>query len=250
MDTTIINAIESNDVVNQERIRNEVNALKLISRRTTIPVPRLLDHGTHQDGRQYLVTELVQGEALDSFHDMPCSKPTNESHTMDTPCTTCLKQAYGNALTFVNETVLPRLAAPRSNERSLDCFVMPPSWLCPDMDPPWVGKASWKTLLLKTADYVFQHGDLAAHNILIDPSTLKVTSIIDWEYAGFYPPGMDLWPGSLDDDTYRARAKKPAAAIARFLPEDYLECYEKWGDKSRLLKPIEEGEIPHPHRCQ
>jgi len=36
-------------------------------------------------------------------------------------------------------------------------------------------------------DLVFCHNDFSTHNVIIDPSTLKVNAIIDWEYAGFYP---------------------------------------------------------------
>ena len=36
-------------------------------------------------------------------------------------------------------------------------------------------------------DLVFCHNDLSAHNVIVDPDSLKITAIIDWEYAGFYP---------------------------------------------------------------
>nr|XP_018262303.1 uncharacterized protein I303_05319 [Kwoniella dejecticola CBS 10117]OBR84461.1 hypothetical protein I303_05319 [Kwoniella dejecticola CBS 10117] len=35
--------------------------------------------------------------------------------------------------------------------------------------------------------YVLCHGDLGWQNILVDPITGDIKSIIDWEYAGFYP---------------------------------------------------------------
>ena len=31
------------------------------------------------------------------------------------------------------------------------------------------------------------HNDLSQYNVLVDEETLKITAIIDWEYAGFYP---------------------------------------------------------------
>jgi len=31
------------------------------------------------------------------------------------------------------------------------------------------------------------HNDLSTNNVIVDPETLKVNAIIDWEYAGFYP---------------------------------------------------------------
>lgn len=36
-------------------------------------------------------------------------------------------------------------------------------------------------------DLVFCHNDLSMHNIIVDPATLKIKAIIDWEYAGFFP---------------------------------------------------------------
>ncbi|KAJ5172216.1 hypothetical protein N7492_004809 [Penicillium capsulatum] len=36
-------------------------------------------------------------------------------------------------------------------------------------------------------DYVFCHNDLSPSNIIVNPETLKINAIVDWEYAGFYP---------------------------------------------------------------
>jgi hypothetical protein len=161
-----------------------------------------------------------------------------------------LKESFRNALQFIELVVLPQLAKLKSRERGIDGFVMPPSWMSPDMEPPWVGKKSWKTLPLEKAEYVFQHGDLSAHNIIMDPQTLQVKALIDWEYAGFYPVGMEFWPGNLDKAAYCQRGNKLASAIAKFLPEEYLECYEAWSDKEQLSKLTEEGELPHPGTCK
>lgn len=42
-------------------------------------------------------------------------------------------------------------------------------------------------------EYVFCHNDLSQQNVIIDPETLKINAIIDWEYAGFYPARFE-WP--------------------------------------------------------
>lgn len=39
----------------------------------------------------------------------------------------------------------------------------------------------------ESKDLVFCHNDLSTHNVIVDPETLKVKAIIDWEYAGFFP---------------------------------------------------------------
>lgn len=127
---------------------------------------------------------------------------------------------------------------------------MPPCWLSIDVSPPWKGKGPWKTLRLEEPKYVFQHGDLAAQNILIDPQTLQVKALIDWEYAGFFPPGMERWPGTLDKDVYIRRGNDVAAAIATFLAEEYLECYHQWEDKAQLVSLVESGKLPDPEKLE
>ena len=39
----------------------------------------------------------------------------------------------------------------------------------------------------ESEDLVFNHGDFSTYNVIVDPLTLKVKAILDWEYAGFYP---------------------------------------------------------------
>lgn len=235
---------------NHTRITNEARALKLVSRKTTIPVPQLLDYATHPDGRRYLVTEFIKGVCLSQFPRHGCLRPEGQKHTERAPCKTCSDQAYSNALDFIQGTVLPQLAKLKCQTRGISGFVMPPSWLSPDVQPPWKGKKHWNTLPLRTAEYIFQHGDIAASNLIMDLQTLQVKALIDWEYAGYFPPGMERWPGTLDLDTYRKRGDDVASAIAEFLPIDYLECCKKWSDKAELAKLIELGELPHPDRLR
>ena len=40
-------------------------------------------------------------------------------------------------------------------------------------------------------DLLFCHNDLSAHNVIVDPDTLKITAIVDWEYAGYFPPEFE-----------------------------------------------------------
>lgn len=220
--------------------------MELVSRKTDIPVPQLLGHGTYSDGRRYLKTKFIGGPRLDTFPSRSCSKPEGQKHTNDTPCKDCSDQAYRNALKFISGTVLPQLTAMTSRSRGIDEFVMPPSWLSPDIQPPWIGKESWKTLPLETPEYVFQHGDIAAQNIIMDPQTLEVKALIDFEYAGFYPPGMENWPGTLCADAYNKRSDSIAHLIKQFLAVEYIECYEKWSDKEELHKLIELRKLPSP----
>lgn len=48
-------------------------------------------------------------------------------------------------------------------------------------------RQQWKMKPRESEDLVFCHNDLSTHNVIVDPETIKVKAIIDWEYAGFYP---------------------------------------------------------------
>jgi hypothetical protein len=39
----------------------------------------------------------------------------------------------------------------------------------------------------KCEELVHNHGDFSTYNVIVDPVTLKVKAILNWEYAGFYP---------------------------------------------------------------
>jgi Choline/ethanolamine kinase len=38
-----------------------------------------------------------------------------------------------------------------------------------------------------SGEFAYCHNDLSRHNILVDPNSLKINAIYDWEYSGFYP---------------------------------------------------------------
>lgn len=80
----------------------------------------------------------------------------------------------------------------------------------------------------------------------MDNQTLQVIVLIDWEYAGFFLPGIERWPGILDQNAYNALGNDLAKAISTFLPEEYLECYNRWNDKEELDLLIKRGELPDP----
>ncbi|KAK4140851.1 kinase-like domain protein [Dichotomopilus funicola] len=77
--------------------------------------------------------------------------------------------------------------------------------------------------------YVFCHNDLGQHNVIVDPETLKINAIIDWEYGGFWPEWFER--------PYWER-KGPSAPLAR--EEDDAERCREW-----LLTHCVEVEMEH-----
>lgn len=61
------------------------------------------------------------------------------------------------------------------------------SLMCPPqrvMRKLWKIHSCWKLRENDTkGDYVFCHNDLGQHNVIVDPVTLKINAIIDWEFA-------------------------------------------------------------------
>lgn len=45
---------------------------------------------------------------------------------------------------------------------------------------------------MPSPDFVLCHNDLSQGNIFVDPQTLKITCIIDWEYAGYFPKEFEV----------------------------------------------------------
>lgn len=68
----------------------------------------------------------------------------------------------------------------------------------------------WRMQPRQTNSLVFCHNDLSANNVIVNPESLKINAIIDWEYSGFFPaefeslyfrrPGPSVaLPGEVDD---------------------------------------------------
>lgn len=61
--------------------------------------------------------------------------------------------------------------------------------LCPPQrvtNGQWKPNSCWKPRHGK-GEYVFCHNDLGQHNVIVDPETIKIKAIIDWEFGGFWP---------------------------------------------------------------
>ncbi|KMU72962.1 hypothetical protein CISG_09926 [Coccidioides immitis RMSCC 3703] len=72
------------------------------------------------------------------------------------------------------------------------CIGGPTGIVCPppvakqlQRDEMWITKHS------PAKGYVFCHNDLSQSNVIVDPDTLEVNGIIDWEFAGFFPKCFD-----------------------------------------------------------
>ncbi|KAI1172564.1 kinase-like domain-containing protein [Nemania sp. FL0916] len=148
---------------NNERLLNEEACLKFLADKTDIPLPKLVAC-FEDDGAVYLITEYVDGVGMDELYDEQL-KIVGEELEMHMKT---LKSLTSNSWGGPGGAVLPPYRVMRKSN----------GW-------PWEMNPREKD------DLVFCHNDLSMNNVIVDPLTLKIKAILDWEYAGFFPPEFE-----------------------------------------------------------
>ena len=179
-----------------ERLLNEFETLKFIAARTTIPVPKVLAF-KHVWGAYQLIMERVRGVSLD------CIKGVERA------------DAVNNAERFISKVVTPQL-------QSLTSYTMGAligAVILPDRITSRDDRANWPIRSECTPKFSFCHNDLAQHNILMNPNTLQVEAIIDWEISGFYNPDFEapLWTKAWYEPEYHDIGSDSVSRLIHFL---------------------------------
>lgn len=179
-----------------QRLKNEAAALRLIKDRTTIPVPDVYSCQRDDRGAMRLVVQRINGVEAASIGE-ECQMPEGSRHASAGTCYECKRIVAEKVNAYIEGKVLPQLQALTSSQTGLDGFVLPPPRI-----EQYDGRDTWTPKRSSREDaYVFCHGDLSRSNIMVDPKTLDVTYIIDWEQAGFFPTQLErpLWRLDYDD---------------------------------------------------
>jgi len=148
-----------------ERMKNEVAAIRYVqSLDIDIPTPNIRcafeDHG-----RYYIITDIVPGVALSQLPEGKKAPVIKELEGYVARMHTIKSKVMGS---FFGDVIVPYrvgLAVPQDQPLNLREATTPEFVLC--------------------------HNDLSQYNVLVDETTLKINAIIDWEYAGFFPPEFD-----------------------------------------------------------
>ncbi|TXC02446.1 hypothetical protein FocTR4_00015526 [Fusarium oxysporum f. sp. cubense] len=170
---------------------NESNALGLIHKYTSVPVPRVLD--LVADSRNtYLLTTGLRGEplarAMDMLSDRDCQEFVDQMQSFISQIRAIPPVGPKNHIcnTLGQACSDPRIRdgnpiGPFDDEASFSQYLRHPD------DPTWRGH-----------QVVFTHADLNLRNILVDKVTRldgtrgwAVSGIVDWENSGFYPEYWD-----------------------------------------------------------
>jgi len=156
-------------------LRNEKLAIDYVRSNTSIPVPEVIFYLDEGD-RVYFGTEEVEGITFSEVED-----PKDRQKVIE------------QIDAIVQELETHRSSTIRGFGHDV-CF--PPAiW------PVECPSAPEHFIEVDTQPFVLCHGDLHGGNVIVDPDSMKIKAVIDWEYAGWYPPVIDPRRYKLDDRT-------------------------------------------------
>jgi len=175
----------------RERLRNEAGALAFISQNTEIPVPDIV---RYYDDREIVAIALapVPGVQMRMIQDR--ESRVEVCRQIDDFVAQMREITNPEATGFAGHLCAHPMVSGRAY----------PEPIAPI--PPTPGVI-----------YPMCHGDLNASNVIVNPDSARVTGIIDWEYAGFYPEIMDF-------PYYKTAISSPLKFNTAMYPRGYLDA--------------------------
>lgn len=166
---------------------HEAQTLQFIAANTTIPVPKV-HHIHYKNGKVVaIIMDYIPGKRLDEAWDSLDSHQklsiANELRSYMNQLRT-LKGDYIGAIDH-GKAIIGQIASieggPFDSEQQFNEFILG------DIvkSAPDILRHYAKYALMENHDIVFTHSDFSPRNILVDGG--RVTAILDWEYAGWYP---------------------------------------------------------------
>ncbi|KJZ69216.1 hypothetical protein HIM_11395 [Hirsutella minnesotensis 3608] len=185
-----------------QRWKTDAAILRFLRKETNIPLPAA-ECTFEDDGAFYLQTQYVEGVSMKNLNQ-------NEKEVV-------MKELEQHVAT---------LQALRSDIPGVpgEKLLCPPQRVTSNR---WKINSCWQPKKVK-GEFVFCHNDLGQHNVIVDPDTLKINAIIDWEFGGFWPEWFEkpFW-------------RRPGPSVALEGEEDDVQRCRQW-----LLDHCEEVEIP------
>jgi len=175
------------------RMRNEKAAIDFVREHTSIPVPNILFYMDEGD-RVYLGLEDVGGVRMDRVED------------------------HSDKAKIIKQ--LDAFTAELATHRSPEIKSFTPAPCFPFALTRYRYKASPTSFAKCLIEgYPLCHGDLHEANVMVDPQTMQVKAVLDWEHCGYYPPEIDA-----------ARYKSGSNTVVH--PDGSTTDYLDFGDKA------------------
>ncbi|KFY75637.1 hypothetical protein V499_04396 [Pseudogymnoascus sp. VKM F-103] len=199
------------------RLENEASCLKYLAT-TNIPIANL--QGIFQDdGAMYLMTQYIEGVSMTHL------EPEQKS---------IVKRELEGYLDMLKSLKSKTPGIPGST------LICPHYRFFKDQRKMSVWRIKDNVQLGDgEEEFVFCHNDLGQHNVIVDPETLKIKAIIDWEFSGFFPGWFEaaFWekPGPANnvgnEDRLREWLVKWCDEVETTWPSSWL---------TQMKKPVDE----------
>jgi aminoglycoside phosphotransferase len=188
----------------KEMIANEAAALRYVAENTNIPVPRVI-----QEGEDYLVTSYIDGRRLDeAWNDMTEEEKDSVATHLKDILQTMYDCSSDTIRSFVGGTVEVSTSVP---ERKGLVYPKGPYRTVSDYLEAYRAReiayrlaqgreiSTYAEMAIPSDledEISLQHGDFEGRNILVADG--RVTAVLDWSFAGFYPRSLHFIKGLED----------------------------------------------------
>lgn len=173
-----------------ERILNEAAAMQFIAENTNIPVPKLFAC-IEDDGAVYIVSEYVDGKAMAVLPEEQRKVVEKELEGHLETLRGLKSDTWGGPSGIVRFPPLHLCSFPAISFRTCRKTDSQRQVIPPYRVMVKAYREQWRMKKRDSKDLVFCHNDLSTHNVIVDPDTLTIKAIIDWEYAGFFPQDFE-----------------------------------------------------------
>lgn len=224
---------DNNIVVKAGDLRShEAQTLQFIATATTIPVPKIHDVHYEENRIVAIVMDYIPGKRLDEAWDNLDSHQklsiADELHSYMEQ----LRVLKGDYIGAINrgKAIIGQIASieggPFDSEQQFNDFILG------DIvkSAPEILRHYAKFALSDHHQIVFTHSDFSPRNILVEGG--RVTAILDWEYAGWYPEHWEY--------VQALRQLKPMPDwpeyLARILPPQFEKEYIGMSFLARLMR--------------
>jgi serine/threonine protein kinase len=209
----------------------EYEAMKLVYRYTDIPIPKALDHVVDGNGDGYLVMTVIRGVQLTQVRSDLGDEEKSDLHRGLRHCLEQLRRIpspWGSKVcsvlgtSFVSFRVGERRIGPFATVKEFHQFLV---GLCHPGPSRTAGDIIDRSHQI-THRVCFTHGDFKLNNIMMHNG--RLSGIIDWETAGWYP---EYWEYTLGHYPFYRRDIFPRHMIEVVLPPYDAELdaeHEMW----------------------
>jgi aminoglycoside phosphotransferase (APT) family kinase protein len=178
------------------QIQREVEAITFVGQQTSIPLPTILEVHIHEDlphSESWFSMGVVDGSPLSNawplMEEEACratqaelNKIFLELRAVPPPMPAYIGSCSGGPV-YDHRLNNGDPCGPFTSESAFNDFLVAPVARCPKKELV----NHYRRQLVDDHGVAFTHADLCGEHIFVEPATGRITGILDWEMAGWWP---------------------------------------------------------------